>query len=126
MRFGHFPAISVFINLSVSVVCRALWLWLWLSFKVWGECSGLSMNILHAGNKSPMQRGFVTNSTGNLLPTLGFLGRQFNFCSFVFIFSLIKSRWYVEVATYFTDLEMIEYCQKTCGWNGSLWKLKTT
>ena len=36
------------------------------------------------------------------------------------------SRWYVEVATYFTDLEMIEYYQKTCEWNRSPQKLKTT
>ena len=64
------------------------------------------MNILHAGDKSPVQRGFFTNSTGDLVPTLGFLGGLY-----------IKSRWYVEVVTYFTDLEMIEYYQKTCGWN---------
>ena len=38
----------------------------------------------------------------------------------------MNSGWYVELATYFTDLEMIEYYQKTCGWNRSLQKLKTT
>ena len=32
------------------------------------ESSGLSMNILHVGDKSPMQQGFFTNSVGNLLP----------------------------------------------------------
>ena len=32
------------------------------------------MNILHAGDKSPMQRGFFTNSVGDLLSTLGFVG----------------------------------------------------
>ena len=73
-----------------------------------------------------MQRGFFTNSVGDLLPALGFLGGLYNFCNFVIIFSLMKSGWYVELATYFTDLEMIEYYQKTCGWNRSLQKLKTT
>ena len=51
--------------------------------------TGLSMNILHAGNKSPMQRGFFTNSVGDLLPTLGFLGGLFNFCNFIMTFSLM-------------------------------------
>ena len=36
--------------------------------------AGLSMNILHVGNKSPVQRGFFKNNSGNLLPTLRFLG----------------------------------------------------
>ena len=27
-------------------------------------------------------------------------------------------------ATYFADLEMIEYCQKTCGWNSKSKKTK--
>ena len=81
--------------------------------------SGLSMNILCMCNKSPMQTGFFTNNAVDLLPTLGFLGGLYNFCNFVIIFSLIKSQWYVEVATYFTDLEMIQYYQKTYGWNKS-------
>ena len=38
----------------------------------------LSMNILHVGDKLPMQRGFFRNSMGNLLPTLGFLGGRYN------------------------------------------------
>ena len=42
------------------------------------------MNILHAGDKSPVQRVFFTNSTGDLLPTLGFLGGLYNFCNYVF------------------------------------------
>ena len=50
---------------------------------------GLSMNILDAGNKFPVQRGFFTNSTGNLLPVLGFLGGLYNFCNFVIMFSLM-------------------------------------
>ena len=37
--------------------------------------SGLSMNILHTGDKSPVDRGFFTNSVLDLLPALGFLGR---------------------------------------------------
>ena len=51
--------------------------------------SGLSMNILRAGSKLPMQRSFFTNSAGDLLPALEFLGRLYNFCNFVIIFSLM-------------------------------------
>ena len=51
--------------------------------------SGLSVNILHAGDKSPVQRGFFTNSMSDLLPTLRFLGELYNFCNFVITFSLI-------------------------------------
>ena len=51
--------------------------------------SGRSMNILRVGNKWPMERGFFTNSAGNLLPTLGFLGGLYNFSNFVIIFSLM-------------------------------------
>ena len=32
----------------------------------------------------------LTNSAGDLLPALGFLGGLYNFCNFVIIFSLIK------------------------------------
>ena len=46
--------------------------------------TGLSMNILHAGDKSPAQRGFFKNSTGDLLPALRFLGRLCNFCNYTF------------------------------------------
>ena len=48
------------------------------------------MNILRTGDKSPVQRGFFTNSAGDLLPALGFLGGLYNFCSFVIIFSLMN------------------------------------
>ena len=44
------------------------------------------MNILRAGNKSPLQKGFITNSSGDLLPSLGGL---FDFCNFVIMFSLM-------------------------------------
>ena len=47
------------------------------------------MNILRVDNKSPVQRGFFTNSVGDLLPTLGFLGGLNNFCNFVILFSLM-------------------------------------
>ena len=57
---------------------------LWLKISI----PGFSMNILCLGNESPVQRGFFTNSTGNLLPTLGFLGRLYNFCNFAITFSL--------------------------------------
>ena len=51
--------------------------------------SGLSMNILCAGDKAPVQLSFFTNSTGNLLPTLEFLGGLYNFCNLVIMFSLM-------------------------------------
>ena len=51
--------------------------------------SGLSINILHAGDKLPVERGFFTNSMVDLLPALGFLGGIYNFCNFVIIFSFI-------------------------------------
>ena len=58
----------------------------------------LSMDILCACNRLPLQRGFFKYSTGNLLPVLRFLGGLYNFCNFVIIFftTVITSRWYVE------------------------------
>ena len=50
---------------------------------------GLLMNIVHTGNKAPMQRCFFKNSAGSLLPALRFLGRLYNFCNSVNIFSLL-------------------------------------
>ena len=47
------------------------------------------MNILLVGDKLPVQRDFFTNSAGDLLPTLGFLGGLYNFCNFVIIFFLM-------------------------------------
>ena len=51
--------------------------------------SGLSMNILRAGDKSRVQRIFFTNSAGDLLPAQGFLGGLYNFCNFLITFSLM-------------------------------------
>ena len=45
------------------------------------------MNILHAGDKSPAQRGFFKNSAADLLPALRFLGRLCNFCNYTFNFT---------------------------------------
>ena len=45
----------------------------------WDASSGLSMNILCACDKSPVQRVFFKNSAGDLLPALGFLGGLYNF-----------------------------------------------
>ena len=45
--------------------------------------TGLSMNILRAGDKSPEQR-FFQNSMGDLLPALRFLGGLCNFCNYIF------------------------------------------
>ena len=47
------------------------------------------MNNLHADDKSTVQRVFFTNSVGDLLPALGFLGGLYNFFNFVIIFSLM-------------------------------------
>ena len=41
------------------------------------------MNILCAGDKSPVQRDFSKNGAGDLLPALRFLGGVYNFCNFV-------------------------------------------
>ena len=77
--------------------------------------SGLSTNILRTGNKSPVQRGFFKNRMGNLLPALRFLGGLYSFCNFVIIFFLMQVMIMCRRVTYFTNLEMIEYYQKTCG-----------
>ena len=45
--------------------------------------TGLSVNILSTGDKSPVQRGFPKNGMGDLLPVLRFLGELYNFCNFV-------------------------------------------
>ena len=42
------------------------------------------MNILSMGDKSPVQSGFFTNSAGDLLHTLGFLGELYKFCKYIF------------------------------------------
>ena len=46
--------------------------------------TGLPMNILRAGDKSPVQRGFFKNNADDLLPTLRFLGGLYNFCNYIF------------------------------------------
>ena len=50
---------------------------------------GHSMNILCAGDKSPVQRGFFKNGAGDLLPAARFLGGLYNFYHFIIIFSLL-------------------------------------
>ena len=86
--------------------------------------AGISMNILHVYNKSPGQRGFLTNNVGDLLPALGFLG-----CIIIVILELyflkFKSWWYVEVVTFYR-FGNDQILPKTRGWNKSLQKLKTT
>ena len=61
----------------------------YVSVRCVGMNADLSMNILCEGDNSPVHRGFFTNSTGDLLPALGFLGGLHNFCNFVIIFSLM-------------------------------------
>ena len=80
--------------------------------------AGISMNILHVYNKSPGQRGFLTNNVGDLLPALGFLG-----CIIIVILELyffkFKSWWFYRCGN-------DQILPKTRGWNKSLQKLKTT
>ena len=71
------------------------------------------MRVGGGGNtvdKSPMQRGFIKNNAGDVLPALRFLGRLCNVCNFVIMFSLITMVY--RKAICFTDLKIIEYCQK--------------
>ena len=51
-----------------------------------GVFAGLSINILRTGDKSTVQRGFFTNSAGDSLPALGFLGGLYNFLNFLIVF----------------------------------------
>ena len=72
------------------------------------------MNILRAGDKSPMEKGLFKTGIVDLLPVLRFLGRLYNFLNFVIVFSLMQVTMICRRATYFTDLETIKYYQKTC------------
>ena len=51
--------------------------------------TGLSMNILRASDKSPMQRGFFHKKRGRFIARRRFSGRLYNFCNFLIIFSLM-------------------------------------
>ena len=84
------------------------------------------MNILCAGNKSPVQRSSFKNSMGNLLLILRFLGKLNNSCNFVIELSLMYVTMICRKGTYFTDLEMTEYYQKCAAEIASLQKLETT
>ena len=64
--------------------------------------AGLSMNILCAGDKSPMQRGFFKNNAGDLLPALRFLGGLYNFCNYVIIISYC---YIIIIALFFLGLK---------------------
>ena len=63
--------------------------------------TGISMNILQAGSKSPMQRGFFKNSAGNKLTALRLLGKLHNFCNLQIISSLMLVTTICKRATYF-------------------------
>ena len=85
------------------------------------------MNILCTGNKSPVQKGFLKNSTSDLLLAQRIMGGLYNFCNFVIIFcdySYIKLKMICEKAIYFTDSEMVKYYQKTCSSNSKFKKTK--
>ena len=75
-----------FLNSFLLVLTKFLF---WEEDWALGYNSGLSMIILHMGDKSPMQEHFFKNSAGNLLSTLRFLGGLYNFCNFVIMLSLM-------------------------------------
>ena len=78
-----FFGIPIYLYIYVDIFILILLTYIFLIYKF----SGLSMNISCVGDKSPVQIGFFTNSTGDLLLALGFLGTLYNFCNFVIIFS---------------------------------------
>ena len=69
-------------------------------------------DYLYTGVQLPVQRGFFKNNLGDSLPTLSFLSGLYSFCNFVVIFEGKSRTMICKKATYFTDLEMIEYYQK--------------
>ena len=85
-----FQALNSKIDHNATLVyCYGVTVFRHYYFVITEGLSGLSMNILRAGDKSPVQRGFFTNSAGDLLPALEFLGLLYNFCNFVIIFYLM-------------------------------------
>ena len=74
--------------------------------------AGLSMNILHAGNKSLVQRCFFKNSTGNLLHALMEVTMHHMHSTY--------HQWYVEQQ----HILEIQKWQKTCSWNSKSPKTK--
>ena len=60
-----------------------------IKFPLFRHATSLSLNILNTDNKSPLQMSFLKKISGELLPTLKFLGRLYNFCTSVIIFSLM-------------------------------------
>ena len=93
------------------------------------------MNILHAGNKLLMQQGFFTVSVGDLLPSLEFLGRLYNFCNFCFLlvfdhFQICKICHYYHRSSWFIFIFSLilfgnnRILPKTCSWNSKSSKTK--
>ena len=60
-----------------------------IDFPLFRHATSLLLNILNTDNKSPVQMSFLKKSSGELLPTLRFLGRLYNFCTSVIMFSLM-------------------------------------
>ena len=112
------------------------------NFWVFLKCTiaGLSINILCAGDKLPMQRGFSKNGRGDLLPTLRFLGRLYNFCNFVterwtlvrqhpvksLVFFNVMSWWHVEEQHILQIWKWSNTTKKRVAEIASLRKLKST
>ena len=63
----------------------------WLWHLLVNLYTGISINILHSGNKSPMQRGFFKIAWVIYCPPVRFLDELYNLHYFVIMFSLIKS-----------------------------------
>ena len=78
------------------------------------------------GDKFPMQRGFIKNSAGDLLHAIRFLGRLYNFCKFVIMFSFIQFKLYVEEQDIFQIWIWSNTTTKRVTETESQRKLKTT
>ena len=84
------------------------------------SCQDLPSSCIAVGGVAILQilqQGFFTNSVADLLPTLDLLGGLYTFCNLVIMFSLMQITMTCKKVSYFTDLEMVKYYQKRCGWN---------
>ena len=77
--------LNIFTKMS-EIVSEIFEIWPYILKSLYSQIRPFN-EYLHAGDKSPMQKGFFNNSTGDLLPALSFLGRLYNFCNFGIIFS---------------------------------------
>ena len=84
-RKNNILFLNIFTKMS-EIVSEIFEIWPYILKSLYSQIRPFN-EYLHAGDKSPMQKGFFNNSTGDLLPALSFLGRLYNFCNFGIIFS---------------------------------------